>query len=256
MKRNTLIAVALCLMMMATVGASADSDKQDENPRQAGKSSIYFYDVESQNPDDTGYGRLVINTDKETFVFIGKDFTPNRLFEIKVDTESEFHLIATGHSNKSGNILIQGEWEGTLPEQGTVGISYCYPPAYGFILVNNGGYVARMKIAYSTDNGATWKLTDKQISGISLGESHKVDIDDLLEEDIPEGSSLVKMKMIVVGGGDVTTSEIYSYVHSSPPGYCYPYYISHGPTWNAWLEEIHIECTPYIGSNYWTIYPE
>jgi hypothetical protein len=254
MKRNTVIAVVLCLMMITTAGAGAASAKQDENPRQAGKSSIYFYDVESI--DDNGYGRLVINTDKKTFVFIGKDFTSNRLFEIKVDTESEFQHIATGHSTESGNLHIQGEWEGTLPEQGTVGICYCYPPAYGFILENYGGYIAHIKIAYSTDNGATWKLTDKQTSGISLFESHKVDIDDLLEEDIPEGSSLVKMKMIVVGGGDVTTSEIYSYIHSSPPGYCYPYYISHGPTWNASLEEIHIECTPYIGSDYWTIYPE
>jgi hypothetical protein len=77
MKRNTLIAVALCLMMIATVGASADSDKHDENPRQAGKSSIYFYDVEST--DDNGYDRLVINTAKKTpsYVLRADGLTPN-----------------------------------------------------------------------------------------------------------------------------------------------------------------------------------
>ena len=39
MKRNTLIAVVLCLMMITTAGAGGNSAKQD-NPRQAGKSSV------------------------------------------------------------------------------------------------------------------------------------------------------------------------------------------------------------------------
>lgn len=250
-----LFLLVLCVFLVAAsdqAGAGGKSAKQ-ENPRQAGKSSIYFYDVESK--DDNGYGRLVINTDKHTFTFIGQEFTPNRHFEIKVDTESEFQRIAIGHSTKTGNLHIQGEWESTLPELGAVGISYCYPPAYGFVLENLGGYVAHIKIAYSTDNGATWKLTDKQTGDISLFEQYWVEIEDLLDVDIPEGSSLVKMKMIVVGGADVTESEIYSYVHSSPPGYCYPFYDSHGPTWNASLELYNIQCTPYIGSGIWTIYP-
>ena len=250
-----LFLVVLCFVFMAgsaLAGAGGNSAKQ-ENPRQAGKSSIYFYDVESK--DDAGYGRLVINADKHTFTFIGQDFTPNRHFEIKVDTESEYRFLAIGQSTKAGNVHIQGEWEGAFPKEGTVGISYCYPPAYGFTLENFGGYVAHIKIAYSTDNGATWKLTSKQTEDISLFEVYRVDINDLLGEEIPEGSSLVKMKMIVVGGGDVTESEIYSYVHSSPPGYCYPYYDAHGTTLNASLEFYQIECTPYIGSGYWTVYP-
>lgn len=253
MKRILLLVLCFfCMTGFAQAGASGKSGKQ-ENPRQAGKSSIYFYDVESK--DDNGYGRLVINADKHTFSFIGQDFTPNRHFEIKVDTESEFRFLAIGHSTKTGNLHIQGEWEGAFPKEGTVGISYCYPPAYGFTLENFGGYVAHIKIAYSTDKGATWKVTSKQSSGISLFEVHSVEIIDLLDEDIPEGSSLVKMKMVVVGGGDVTESEIYSYVHTSPPGYCYPYYDAHGPTWNASLEFYADYCTPYIDSGYWTIYP-
>jgi hypothetical protein len=76
MKRNTLIAVALCLIMIATVGASGTSAKQ-ENPRQAGNSSIYSYDVEST--DDNGYAKLVINTAKKTpsYVLRADGLTPN-----------------------------------------------------------------------------------------------------------------------------------------------------------------------------------
>ncbi len=55
MNRNTLIAVALCLMMIATAGAGVVSARQDENPKQAGKSSIYFYDVEATDTHGSGH---------------------------------------------------------------------------------------------------------------------------------------------------------------------------------------------------------
>ena len=42
MNRKTLIAVAVCLIMIAAIGASAVAAQQDSNPRQAGVSSVYF----------------------------------------------------------------------------------------------------------------------------------------------------------------------------------------------------------------------
>jgi hypothetical protein len=253
MKRNTLIAVVLCLMMIATVGASADSAKQ-ENPRQAGKSSIYFYDVESQSTDDNGYGRLVINTDKKTFVFIGQDFTPMQHVHIKVNTSNTSELIAKGKSTKNGNLHIQGEWEDTvLPEEGTVGAYYYYYPAYGFLFDNIGGYVAHIKVRYSLDGGATWQTTDKQSGAVSFGEEYTVDIKNLVDDThvIPEGA-LVKMKLVVVGGDDIWSDETFSYGLEYPPdgGYCWPYWYGHGPTWNAYLEYDDCDvCRPYIDSD-------
>jgi len=248
-----LFLLVLCFFLVAgsaQAGAGGNSAKQ-ENPRQAGKSSIYFYDVEV--PNGNGYGRLVINTDKHTFTFIGQDFTPNQHVYLKTETDSGFELTAKGKSTKSGNLHISGTWEGTLPGVGVVFAYYYYPPAYGFVLENMGGYVANIKIAYSTDNGATWKLTDK-IGSISLFEQYWMNIDSVGDY-IPEGA-LVKMKMIVVGGADVTTDEIYTHVSTSPPGYCWPFYDSHGPTWNASLDLFNIQCKPYLDSDYWFIWGE
>ena len=107
----------------AQAGASGKSTKQ-ENFRQAGKSSIYFYDVESK--EGSGYGRLVINADKKTFTFIGQDFLPSQHVYIKVDTEGQFQLIADGKSTKSGNLHIQGDWEGVPPKPESVGAYYIW----------------------------------------------------------------------------------------------------------------------------------
>ena len=168
MKRNTLITVVLCLMMITTSEAGAKSAKHDENPRQAGKSSIYFYDVESK--EGSGYGRLVINADKKTFTFIGQDFLPSQHVYIKVDTEGQFQLIADGKSTKSGNLHIQGEWEGVPPKPESVGAYYIWGPAYGFTLDNVSGYVAHIKVQWSTDNGVTWHTTSNQSKDVSLWE--------------------------------------------------------------------------------------
>ncbi|MGZ4904668.1 MAG: hypothetical protein ACXV5I_07635, partial [Halobacteriota archaeon] len=72
MKRMTLIAVALCLIMITTVGAGVVTAKQDENPSQAGASSIFFFDVKAT--DDHGAGKFMINVKEGKFVFNGKGF--------------------------------------------------------------------------------------------------------------------------------------------------------------------------------------
>jgi hypothetical protein len=237
MKRNTLIKVVLCLMMITTAEVGAKSSRHEENPRQAGKSSIYFYDVESK--EGSGYGRLVINADKKTFTFIGQDFLPSQHVYIKVDTDGQLHLAADGKSTKSGNLHIQGEWEGAPPKPGTVGASYIYGPAYGFTLDNLGGYVAHIKVQWSTDNGATWHTTSNQSKDVSLLEIYFQNIKDL-DPNIPIGS-LVRMKMDVVWGDDVVADEIFKYVDT--PGMCYPYYQASGAVWNASLSSpFYIDC--------------
>jgi len=108
MKRNIVIALVLCLMMIATVGASADSDKQDENPRQAGKSSVYFYDVEAT--DTHGFGQLKIDVKQRTFVLIGKDFPPSVQIDLQArQVESEDYIIfGSGKTTPSGQLSMHG----------------------------------------------------------------------------------------------------------------------------------------------------
>jgi len=115
MKRNTVIAVVLCLMMITTAGAGAASAKQDENPRQAGKSSIYFYDVESI--DDNGYGRLVINMEKKTpsYVLRADGLTPNTnyMFWYQGATAEDLYLLGSHVTTKSGRLSMHGTFTDT-----------------------------------------------------------------------------------------------------------------------------------------------
>ncbi len=108
MRRNTVIAVVLCLMMIATAGAGAASAKQDENPRQAGKSSIYFYDIEAT--DTHGFGQLKIDVKKRTFVFIGKDFPPSLQIDLQArQVESEDYVtFGSGKTTPSGQLSMHG----------------------------------------------------------------------------------------------------------------------------------------------------
>ncbi len=135
MKRNTLIAVVLCLMMITTAGAGTKSTdvagtksaQQGGNAgggylppippfppgasaaKHAGKSSIYFYDVEAT--DNHGYGKLVIDTNKNTFIFIGQDFKPGQHVYLQFKTDGDFAVFASGKSTPSGNLHVAGTWE-------------------------------------------------------------------------------------------------------------------------------------------------
>ena len=251
MKRNTLIAVALCLMMIATVGASADSDKQDENPRHAGKSSIYFYDVESFH--DNGYGQLVIDTKKKTFVYIGQDFTPNSHFAIKWDKANGYKLIGGGRSNPAGNLHIQGSWEGTVvPEPGTVGTHWYYDPAYGFMGQSDAGYVAHLKIRYSKDGGNTWSTTEKETGDISLGETYQITVAQFTDSThVINKGDLIQLKARVVWGDDTWTGTIFTYVPDGDPAYCWPNTDLRGTLWNAWIEYSVDGCQVSLDSDYW-----
>jgi hypothetical protein len=227
MKRNTLIAVALCLMMIATVGAGAASAKQ-ENPRQAGKSSIYFYDVEAT--DWHGFGQLVINMDKQTFVFIGKDFVPSSQIELRARAEgsTDYVVFASGKATPSGNLHIAGTWEEDDPPGVVIG---GYQQIYGFLLDNNGWFVAKLACYYSTDGGVTWTESG-HTDGITLGMGDEADLIDL---GVPDGA-FVKIHAIVVGGKDRTADYVFQSNYSGDY-YCYQEYIIDGVTWNPDLYE-------------------
>jgi len=252
MKRNTVIAVVLCLMMITTAGAGAASAEQ-ENPRQAGKSSIYFYDVESFL--DNGYGKLVIDTKKKTFVFIGWDFTPNSHFAIKWDKANGYKLIGGGRSNPAGNLHIQGSWEGTVvPQLGTVGTWWYYDPAYGFMGQSLAGYVAHLKIRYSKDGGNTWSTTEKETGDISLGETYKITVAQFTDSThVINKGDLIQLKARVVWGDDTWTDTIFTYVPDCDPAYCWPKTDIRGTAWDAWIEYYNDSCQYSLdpSDNYW-----
>jgi len=218
----------LCLMMITTAGAGAASAKQDENPRHAGKSSVYFYDVEGT--DTHGFGQLVINMDKHTFVFIGKDFVPSAQIELRAMAEgsSDDVVLASGKVTPSGNLHIAGTWEEDAPPA-EVGLAYA--PLYGYLLYNDGWFIAQIACYYSTDGGVTWTESD-HTKDITKGNHKYAGLDYL---GVPEGA-LVKIHVIVVGGKDRTGDRVYqcNYINNWY-GYCYEWYDIEGVTWNPQL---------------------
>lgn len=220
-----LILLVLCFFLVAAstqAGAGGYLAKQ-ENPRQAGKSSIYFYDVEAT--DTHGIGQLVINVDKHTFVFIGKDFVPSAQMELLARAEGSLdHVVfAKGKATPSGNLHIVGKWEADDPPAGVL-LDYQYID--GFWLKNVGGFVAKIAYRYSTDGGITWKESDSSV-GIGLGQDLHVPYYDL---DVPD-NALVKLHAVVVWGDDKTATEVYRVINSA----CWGYYEIGGTTQNTKL---------------------
>ncbi|MGZ4881375.1 MAG: hypothetical protein ACXV7G_09955, partial [Halobacteriota archaeon] len=111
MNRIQLIAAALCLVMLATVGAGVVAAQQ-ENLRQAGASHIYFYDV-APAPDGThGKGKLQIDVEKHTFVFNGQGFDPSAQIALRARAadSADLRVFASGKATPSGNLHVEGSW--------------------------------------------------------------------------------------------------------------------------------------------------
>lgn len=258
MKKLFLLVLCFVLVAASTQAGAGGYLAKQENPRQAGKSSIYFYDVESKV--DEGYGRLVIDVAKKTFVFIGQDFTPYARFKLKIDRESGWELLADGHATRTGNLHIQGEWKtGTsVPEPGMVGTWWYYDPAYGFNGQQLGGYIARLKVRYSKDGGNTWATTEKETGDIDLGKTFSVTVAQFTDSThVINKGDLIQFKVKVIGGDDTWTDTWFTYVPDGDPAYCWPYVLPRGTTFNAWIEYWNDQCQYCLTGDcslYWYIW--
>ena len=206
MKRNTVVGVAFGLVMMAIVGTGAVNAKDGQNPSQAGKSSIYFYEVAAT--DTHGTGKLMVDVKQHTFVFNGQDFKPSAQIALKAKAAGGTELVkfAIGKTTPSGNLHISGTWEaGAAAEQVVAAEAELSP--FWFYLENSGWFVAKIACYYSTDGGVTWQESDHS-DGIAMNNNIAIALADL---GVP-ADSLVRMHAIVVAGKDRTGSEIW-------PGY-------------------------------------
>jgi hypothetical protein len=240
-----LFLLVLCFFLVAgsaQAGAGGNSARQDEQLRQAGKSSIYFYEVNVTN--NHGSGRLVIDTDKRTFIFNGQDFKPDHHVYLQFKTDGNLVVAASGRSTPSGNLHIAGKWEIEAAPAVVEAVSYLYPVASGFDLTNQGGFMAKLAVLWTTewDNSwgpVNWKETSATDS-FGLNKSRRVNFEEL---GIPYGA-YVKIHAIVVGGSDQSGDDWY-YYETGPcyiPGYCYPVYTISRTTWNPILEWWRTDC--------------
>lgn len=235
MKRT--IALLFLVLLIGTANAGTIKD----NPRQAGESSIHFYDVEAN--DKHGSGRLVIDTDRHTFMFNGQDFKPNHHVYLQFKTDGDLAVSASGRATPSGNLHIAGTWELDAVPTFVDAVSYYYPVASGFDLTNSGGFMAKLAVLWTTewDNAEgpiNWKETSATDS-FGLNKSRRVNFEEL---GIPYGA-YVRIHAIVVGGKD--QSGDWYYYETGPcyiPGYCYPVYTISRTTWNPILEWWRTDC--------------
>jgi hypothetical protein len=223
MKSNTLFGVALCLMMLATVGRGADNPKAVQGLSQAGHSSIYFYDVAASQTH--GKGKLQINVDKRTFEFNGQGFEPSTQIALRARTaaSSELVVFALAKTTESGNLHMSGTWQAGAAAAEVVADEY-YPPIYAFRLENFGWFVVQVACYYSTDEGVTWQESNHS-DGIAINNYAYVYLNDfgIAGEqylNVPLGA-LVKIHAIVIGGKDRTGSEIYRFTEYGDGGACY-----------------------------------
>lgn len=241
--------LVLCFVLVAgsaQAGAGGNSAKQDDNNlRRAGKSSIFFYDVESTSTH--GFGKLVIDMNKHTFSFIGQDFPPSQHIDLKTKTGEDFAVFAREKSTPSGNLHITGTWESDeLPSEVVGEVYYIYPPANGFSLSNYGGFMAHLTVYYTTDTEwaspvePTWHEATLMTDGFGLNNTRQVNLADL---SIPEGA-WVRIHAIVVSGKDRTGSEYYTFANGICyiPGYCYPHYYIDRTAWNPILTYGRTDC--------------
>ena len=123
MNRMRILAITLCILLLTAAGAGVAAAKQDENPRQAGASSVYFYDVAAT--DTHGSGKLMINVDQKKFAFNGVDFEPGTTYVLHFSTSGGPDLrIYTREVTPSGNLHVEGAWEGEFadPDEADFGV--------------------------------------------------------------------------------------------------------------------------------------
>jgi hypothetical protein len=129
---------------------------------QAGNSPVYQFDITA------GSGRLTIDLAKQSFVFKGKGFEPNKTYSLQYTVEGDpfVHALAPGIATPAGKLEIHGPWTGgastlttatftvSMPSVGGVGLAldltvwaagtdYCLGPYYyaGSVIVTDPGAI-------------------------------------------------------------------------------------------------------------------
>ncbi len=211
MKKVSIKGVLALLVAFFSIFGTGAFAAQQENLRHAGSSSIYFYNVEAT--DTHGSGKLMIDLDKHTFVFNGRDFTPSWKYVLRARAEggTQYVDFALGKATPSGNLHIKGTWEAEAPPA-EVATSTDYPSLYSIRFENDGWFIARIAFKYSEDNGVTWKETDSSgdITKFPGNDFNNVRWVDLKDFGVPVGA-LVRFHAIVVGGKDRTGSEVFKH---------------------------------------------
>jgi hypothetical protein len=121
MKRMTLIAVTLCVLLLTTVGTGAVMAKQASPP----SDRVMQFDVTYQGK---AVGKLIINTNAQTYVFNGKGLAPDTTYYLvcKVFMRS----VGSAKATHGGTVHIQGScnnWSDALAERPTFEL-YTAPP--------------------------------------------------------------------------------------------------------------------------------
>ncbi|MGZ7115606.1 MAG: hypothetical protein ACXVI0_11235 [Halobacteriota archaeon] len=107
MKRTTLIAVALCLILITTVGAGVVSAKPETTASQKGASLVYQCAVTNNGKI---VGKLIINAASKTptYTFVGHGLKANTRHILQYTTASGTHTVGVAITNKAGVLAIHG----------------------------------------------------------------------------------------------------------------------------------------------------
>ena len=208
MNKFSLLTVA-CAVLISTVGATATV-----SATQVGHSPFYYFDV-ANNGKAVGY--VVVNTANPktpTYTLIAHRLTPNTEYTFGYTASGVVHTLGTAKTTEAGALVTYG----TFPAADvkdlqsaqfwvTEPLRSSYTPIGGFMLGNNGLFVARLTCEYSTDGGVTWQRSGYYSSDITMGRMQTVPL--LL---LAPYNALVRIYVVVVWGRDHSGTEVFQCV--------------------------------------------
>ncbi len=100
--RRTLAVATLCVLLLATVGATAAGAKQPDTP-QEGNSLVYHFDIPAT--DSHGPGKLMIDLKQRQFTFTGNGFVPGKTYWVWCDASGP-HTLGSVVANPAGHVAV------------------------------------------------------------------------------------------------------------------------------------------------------
>ncbi len=108
--RRTLALATLCVLLLATAGATAVGAKQPDTP-QEGKSSVYHFDIPAT--DAHGPGKLMIDLKQKQFTFTGDGFVPGKTYWVWCEASGP-HTLGSVTANPAGHVAVTGRLSDTV----------------------------------------------------------------------------------------------------------------------------------------------